>query len=147
MPPRFLCALGMAPARIPSMIHPTRRDVLKASAAAATGAILPGAARSVAGEFAPEREKLPVAAVVTVYRPNSHADVIVGKILEGYRQDGGRGPALRLVSLYTDQVPADDMSRKLAEKHGFRLARTIDEAVTLGTDNVPGAAVLSTGHD
>jgi hypothetical protein len=128
------------------MIHPTRRDVLKAGAAATLGAILPGADRSVAWEFAPELAKLPVAAVVTVYRPKSHADVILGKILEGYRQDGGPGPALRLVSLYTDQVPADDMSRKLADKHGFRLARTIDEAVTLGTDEVPVAGVLSIGE-
>src|SRR5260221_13754480 len=38
------------------------------------------------------------------------------------------------------------MSRKLAEKHGFRLAQTIDEAVTLGTDDVPVAGVLSIGE-
>jgi hypothetical protein len=35
------------------------------------------------------RKPLPVAAIVTEYRNNSHADVIVGKILEGWRQDGG----------------------------------------------------------
>ncbi len=33
--------------------------------------------------------KKPVAAVVTEYRLHSHADVIVGKILEGFRHDGG----------------------------------------------------------
>ncbi len=44
--------------------------------------------------------------IVTEYRPNSHADVVVGKYLEGYRQDG-RPPKPRssIVSLYTAQVP------------------------------------------
>ena len=35
-----------------------------------------------------------IAAVVTEYRRHSHADVIVGKILEGYNYDGGERPAL-----------------------------------------------------
>ena len=59
-----------------------------------------------------------VAAIVTIYRENSHADVIVGKILNGWKQDGGVGPDLKLASLYVDQSPDDDMSRKLAQKHG-----------------------------
>ncbi len=92
------------------------------------------------------REVLPVAAVVTEYRQNSHADVIVGKILEGFDQQGGPGPALKLVGLYTDQVPKADLSRGLAEKHGFRIAQTIDEALTLGTDRLQVAGVLSIGE-
>src|SRR5688572_2163769 len=101
--------------------QPNRRQVLKAGAAAAVGAILPAGIASPAWAFARSREKLPVAAVVTEYRPMSHADVLVGKILEGFQQDGGTGPDLRLASLYVDQFPAQDMSRRLAEKHGFRL--------------------------
>ncbi len=95
---------------------------------------------------ADRREPLPVAAVVTAYKPNSHADVFVGKVLEGYKQDGGPGPALKVVSMYTDQVPNNDMSRALAAKHGFRIARTIDEAITLGSDKVQVAGVLSIGE-
>lgn len=89
---------------------------------------------------------LPVAAVVTEYRETSHADVIVGKILNGYDQQGGFGPALKLVSLYTDQVPDADLSRDLAKKHGFRIASSIDDALTLGTDQLQVAGVLSIGE-
>ena len=92
------------------------------------------------------KEKLPVAAVVTKYSNNTHADVLLGKILEGFDQQGGAGPDLRLVSLYTDQVPKDDLSRDLAKKHDFRIAKTIDEAITLGTDKVQVAGVLSIGE-
>ncbi len=91
-------------------------------------------------------KKLPVAAVVTTYFENSHADVIVGKILEGWRQKSGTGPDLELVSLYTDQVDSNDLSRGLSKKHGFRLAKTIDEAVTLGQNRLPVAGVLSIGE-
>src|SRR5207247_1256024 len=92
------------------------------------------------------RDRLPVAAVVTEYRRNSHADVIVGKILEGFDQDEGAGPALRLAALYTDQVPKTDLSRDLARKHGFRIAGSIEEAITLGTGKVAVAGVLSIGE-
>src|SRR3954463_14455420 len=105
--------------------------------------LVAGGMASVALGAAPPSRRLPVAAVVTEYRRNSHADVIVGKILEGFNQDGGAGPALRLAALYTDQVPKTDLSRELAKKHGFRIARTIEEALTLGGDKVAVAGVLS----
>ena len=92
------------------------------------------------------RRKLPVAAVVSTYFMNSHADVLVGKILEGWRQTNGAGPDLELVSLYTDQVHGKDLSRDLAKKHGFRIAKTIDEAVTLGQNKLQVAGVLSIGE-
>ena len=91
-------------------------------------------------------ELLPVAGVITEYRKASHADVILGKILEGYGQDGGRGPGLKLVSLYVDQFPANDLSRPMAQKHGFRLVASIDDAITLGTNEVQVAGVLSIGE-
>lgn len=87
-----------------------------------------------------------VAAIVTIYRENSHADVLVGKILKGWKQDGGPGPALKLSSLYVDQFPADDLSVKLAADYGFRLCKSIDEALTLGSGKIAVDGVLSIGE-
>ncbi len=87
-----------------------------------------------------------VAAVVTVYTRWSHADVIVGKILEGYNHDGGAGPNLKLVSLYVDQTPAKDRSRDLAKKHGFTIYPTIAGALTLGGDGLAVDGVLCIGE-
>src|SRR5438045_535640 len=112
------------------------------------GGLLAGGWAAAAFAAAPpvRRERLPVAAIVTEYRRNSHADVIVGKILEGLDQAGGAGPALRLAALYTDQVPKTDLSRDLARKHDFRIARSIEEALTLGRNGIGVAGVLSIGE-
>ena len=87
-----------------------------------------------------------VAGVVTIFRKNSHADVLLSKILQGWREDGGPGPNLKLVSLYVDQFPKDDLSVELANKHGFRLCKSIPEALTLGTDKLAVDGVMSIGE-
>ena len=87
-----------------------------------------------------------VAALVTEYRRHSHADVIVGKILEGYLYDGKEGPNLRVVSMFVDQFPGGDMSRDLAKKHKFAITKTIDEALTLGGKNLAVDGVLCIGE-
>jgi hypothetical protein len=87
-----------------------------------------------------------VAAVVTIYRHNSHADVILGKILEGWQQDGGPGPALKLVSLYVDQFPDDDMARSTCAKFGVPIFDSIEKAITVGGDSIPVDAVISIGE-
>src|SRR5439155_18609144 len=90
--------------------------------------------------------KKKVAAIVTEYRRHSHADVIVGKILEGFNYDGGAGPNMQLVSMYVDQFPQGDMSRDLSRKHGFRIYPTIEGALTLGTSDLAVEGVLSIGE-
>ena len=121
----------------------TRRQVLRDLG---IGGLASLAGPSLSAASRPRRKKLPVAAVVTQYAKFSHADVIIGKILEGWEQTGGPGPDLELVSMYIDQFPEKDLSRGLEKKYGFRIARTIDEAVTLGTNKVPVAGVLSIGE-
>ena len=88
--------------------------------------------------------------VVTVYKPNSHADVILTRLLETDTLDGqGRIPELELVSLYCDQTPANDMSRTLAEEHGFQIFDTIAGALTLGGDElaVDGVVMIAEHGD
>src|SRR5262245_16045235 len=87
-----------------------------------------------------------IAAIVTEYRKWSHADVIVGKILEGYMYDGGAGPDLKVVSMFVDQFPEGDMSRDLARKYGFKLCDTIADALTLGGNKLAVDGVLSIGE-
>lgn len=84
-----------------------------------------------------------IAGVVTVYRKNSHADVLLTKILEGWRNDGGPGPQLRLKSLYVDQFPEGDLAKDLARKHDVHLAESIREALTLGSGDLAVQGVLS----
>lgn len=90
--------------------------------------------------------KKKVAAIVTEYRRWSHADVIVGKILEGFLHDGKEFPNLELVSMYVDQSPKGDMSKDLAKKHGFKIYDTIDAALCRGGKELAVDGLLSIGE-
>jgi hypothetical protein len=83
-----------------------------------------------------------VAALVTEYRRWSHADLIVGKILEGFLHDGKEKPALEVVSLVVDQFPPGDLSRDLAKKYGFTIHDRIADALTLGGKSLAVDGVL-----
>lgn len=86
-----------------------------------------------------------VAAVVTAYYRNSHADVIASRLMETDTLDGkGRRPPLELASLYTDQIsekPAD-VGQALAREHGVRISPSIEDALTLGTGKLAVDGVL-----
>src|SRR5439155_24796115 len=90
---------------VAGMREATRRDSLKYVAASVCG----GGILSVAAQKkVPNSKKLApksVAAVITEYTEGTHADVLIGKLLEGWKQDGGPGPALKLTSMYVDQFP------------------------------------------
>ncbi len=88
-----------------------------------------------------------VAAIVTEYRIRSHADNIVTRLLEGYELHWTPvPPRLRVASLYTDQVPANDISRALAARHGVPIFPTIPEALTLGGDALAVDGVVIVGE-
>lgn len=94
----------------------------------------------VAADAPPTRR---VAAVVTEYRHNSHADVIVSRLLLTDMLDGtGRESPLKLASLHTDQKPANDISRLLAASHRFPIKPTIAETLTLGSGKLAVDGVL-----
>src|ERR1051325_10164925 len=82
------------------------RPALILAALLLAGSIL----NATAAESTAQRSKN-VAAIVTEYRHNSHADIIVSRLLKTDTLDGkGNRSPLKLVSLYTDQVPKNDLS-------------------------------------
>jgi len=115
-----------------------------------------------------------VACIVTTYFPRSHADVIVSKLLADYTQPGPRDPSrfdfhlqvrqlteapmptdavgrlrrprVQVVSLYTDQVPANDISREWAARAAVPIFPTIREALTLGGTTLAVDGVLIIGE-
>lgn len=120
----------------------TRRDLILASSTALASSILaPGSALAL-----PPLKPKRVAAVASVYFRDSHADVILGKILEGWKQDGGPGPALELASVYVEQIRDDDQAVKICKKHDVPMFDTIRGAVTCGTDGVPVDGIISIGE-
>lgn len=120
----------------------TRRDVLAGAAASALYGLAP--ANTVHGA-APAQPKS-VAAIITAYEHGLHADVLCGKILEGWRQDGGPGPALTLASMYVEQFTDRDMARPMSKKHGVPIFDTIEGAVTVGGNSIPVDGVLVIGE-
>lgn len=114
-----------------------RRTFLSSSAALAVSAA--GSAQTT-----PSKK---IAAIITEYRPGSHADVVVGKYLEGYNQDDRPPyPRSKIVSMFTEQVPKADMSRERAKKYGVPIVRTVYDAMTLGTDRLAVDGVLLIGE-
>ncbi|MGK0185982.1 MAG: glucose/arabinose dehydrogenase/cytochrome c553 [Verrucomicrobiales bacterium] len=84
-----------------------------------------------------------VAAIVTEYRHNSHADIIVSRLFQTDTLDGkGKESPLRLASLYTDQVPDSDTSRQFSSQYDFPIYESISEALTLGTGKLAVDGVL-----
>jgi len=71
----------------------------------------------------------------------SHADVVIGKYLEGYNQDDKPPyPRSKIVAMFTEHVPKNDMSRPMAKKYGVPIFRTVQEALTLAATNLPWTA-------
>ncbi|HTN03340.1 MAG TPA: hypothetical protein VL132_15735, partial [Planctomycetaceae bacterium] len=123
----------------------TRRDCLKTLAAAASLGAIPASAQSPVAKAGPLKPKT-VAAVFTAYEHGLHADVLIGKILEGWKQDGGPGPALKLASMYVDQFTDRDLARSMSEKYGVPIFNTIEGAITVGGDRIPVDGVISIGE-
>ena len=122
------------------MTLPTRRDLLLAASGIALAPELQPAAP-------PPRRRPRVAVIATVYHWLSHADVIVGRLLDGYSPNGiRRAPRTDVVSLYVEQVTDRDMSREVAGRHGIRVATSIADALTLGESRLAVDAVVLIGE-
>jgi len=115
-------------------------------------AFLGGAAGALAAGCAgpaPESSRPPskrVAAINTVYYLRSHAYHIAGRFIHGYPVNGvHHQPDWKLVRMFNDQYPANDLSRALAEKKDFEIAKTIGDALG-GEKGLDVDAVLLIGE-
>jgi hypothetical protein len=85
-----------------------------------------------------------VACILNVYTPNSHADVFMSRLLDGYRLNGKwHPPRLQPVSFYVDQFPYNDMAREQAAEYGVRIFGSVGEAIA----GVDGIAVIGEHGD
>jgi hypothetical protein len=125
-----------------------KTGMLDRRAALQTGAAMAAATLSTSPilGFAEEVPRKRVAVVLTAYQVGLHADVLVGKLLEGWKQDGGPGPALELASMYVDQFPEGDLARPMAAKYDVPIFDSIEKALTLGGKDIPIDGVISIGE-
>lgn len=125
-----------------------RRTSLKLGMGALLGSGWRLSANAQAAQLEPKlpEEFKSVAAVVTCYFENSHADVILGKILAGWEHAGPPGPALKLSAVYIDQFSDRDVGRAACAKHGVPIFDSIEKAITVGGNQIPVDGVLSIGE-
>lgn len=113
--------------------HFTRRTFLQGAAVSAVPAF---------GQ-APKR----IAIIATVFRLQSHAQHIGDRFITGYPFAGEwHKPNTKVVSLYVDQKPANDLSGVRAKEFGFEVYPTIAEALRCGGSKLAVDAVLIIGE-
>ncbi len=92
-------------------------------------------ATSAAAIAAPAKAK--VAAIVTAYYRNSHADVFLGNMLRGYYWEGRPHESeLEIATMYLAQTPANDIGLAEVAKHGITRKPSVREAIIPGIQGV-----------
>ena len=120
----------------------SRRRVLETAA----GAMLAAPLAALAQEKEPAMRPR-VAALITTWFIDSHADVIVGKFLEGCDTlDVSFKARSQVVSMFVEQVGDRDISREFAERNNVPIFPTIPAALTLGGDDLAVDAILLIGE-
>jgi hypothetical protein len=113
--------------------------------AATTAGLLASPVPLLAASSRPKRLK--VAAIVTEFTYRSHAHVILENFTEPYLFNGEwTDPGMDIVSLYLDQVPANDLGHAFAEKFHVPIYKTIKEGLCCAGDKLAVDAVLSIGE-
>ncbi len=91
--------------------------------------------------------QLRIAAIVTEYRPWSHADVLVGKFIQGLKLDiTPQWTPIPVRAMYVDQFPETDLSRSLSRQYGFPIVKTIAEAILDEQGRIAVDAVVLVGE-
>src|SRR5438445_7141842 len=117
----------------------SRRVFLNSASAGIMYASMPHAAVAAA-----PRKRMAI--ITTEWRYLSHAWHMGERFLVGYPIQGRwHKPAVDVVSLYVDQVPEGDLSRKRAAEFGFTIYPSIAEALRCGGKLLAVDAVLIIG--
>lgn len=91
----------------------------------------------------PSRPLKSLAVVTSAYHYLSHAYHICGRFLNGYLRDGKMHyPDFGIASMVVEQSREGDLSRELAQKHGFVRHADIAAALTLGSNKLAVDGVL-----
>ena len=78
-----------------------------------------------------------IAAIITAYYRNSHADVFIGNMLRGYHWEGKRHDSeLEIAAMYLAQTPSNDIGRADAASHGIPIKATVHDAIVPGIHGV-----------
>src|SRR5437773_7394850 len=100
--------------------------------------------------IAPPASDQKVVAIVTAYHRYSHADNIITRFMEGYSIVGkSYPPPCHVASLYIDQTSDIDIGKPLAKRWKIPLAKSIPDALTLGTSKlaVDGVVIVAEHGD
>lgn len=80
--------------------------------------------------FADGGRPLRVAGLTTVYHHNSHADMILSRLLQGYALDwSGEYPGMKIGALYIEQVHPKDIGRDMAQLCDVPLVGSVEDAL------------------
>jgi hypothetical protein len=102
---------------------------------------LAGAAALPAAALQQRRPR--IAALTTTYFLRSHADDFITRFLEGYWiNERFYPPPCEIAALYLDQVHPADIGHRLSAAYGFPIAKSIAEALTLGSGKLAVDGVL-----
>ena len=127
-----------------SMLHQTRRQFLGTVGTGLLAAPLMAGEQSPAGHAAARKR---LAVVTTLWNYRSHAWHMAERFLGGYPLRGRwHRPALDVVAAYVDQTPDGDLSHKRAAESGFKIYKTVAEALRCGGDKLAVDAVLLIGE-
>jgi hypothetical protein len=125
-----------------------RRHFLAAAAAAPLTGPMIAEDRPRSTPPPPERKPTrKLAVVTTVWYYLSHAYHIAGRFLNGYLRDGEfHRPDFAIAGAFVEQKRANDLSERLAKKHGFKTFTNVADALTLSTGTLAVDGVLLIGE-
>ena len=95
----------------------------------------------------PKTAKKKIAFLANIYRNSAHADVIGTKLFAGIPTDLGMvEPEVEIVSVWIDQIGANDTGVRIAKMNNVPLYNSISEALTLGGDKLAVDGVIYVGE-